>query len=714
MQHADPAANAGKVHALLNPRNVVIVGATDKPGNWPQRVWRNLHRYGFTGQVFPMNPTRDEVWDTRCYRRFADLPEPPDHLVVLAPAKTVCTVLREGAAAGARSATVFSSGFGESPDAAGQVLADELAATIAATGLAVSGPNCLGNFNAAAKFFSMTDDRPHRFVEGPVAVFGQSGGIVMAIKRTLEERGIDTGALVTTGNEAGLTSADYIAYFASRPEIRVIACYLESVRDPVAFLAACRQARALGKPVVLVKLGASDAGQHAAAAHTGALAGSMAAFDAVAGEAGALRVRNLDDLVEVVELLAHTPLPKGGRPGSITFSGGMRGLLLDMGDANGAPYHDLAPQTRARLESILGVGTIIGNPLDSGFTGLTSGGAYLQCVEALLEDPNLDLLLLQEELPRGPGTERKEANLRAVEELARRATKPIAFVSYGLTDYSRALRAELPHLAFLQECDKALRAVAHVARFAASITAVAPQPHAPTPEARTLLASLASGNGLATLDEVASKQLLAACGIPLPREEMVQGAEAAVAAAGRLGFPVVLKAVSAALPHKSDAGAVIVGLNSADEVRAACGRIATALADHPTRPPLEGFLVAEMISGGLELVLGARRDPEMGPVVLFGTGGIDLELVRDVTLAATPLDEARALAMIGRTRAGALMAGYRGRAKLDPQPVVQALIGLSRLMSDADGLIEEIDVNPFVLHPHGGTALDGLVVLRRS
>jgi acyl-CoA synthetase (NDP forming) len=595
------AARAQMVHALLNPKNVAIVGATDRPGNWAQRVWRNLAKYQFPGAVYPMNPTRDEVWDTRCYRRFADLPEAPDHLVVLAPAKGVAAVLREGAAAGARSATIMSSGFSEAPDAEGQRLGRELAQVIAEAGLAVSGPNCLGNFNAFSRFFSMTDDRPHRFRPGPVAVFGQSGGIIMAIKRTLEERGIDTGALITSGNEAGLTSGDYIAYFAGHPEIRTIVCYLESVRDPEGFFAACRLAREAGKPVVLVKLGASDAGRHAAAAHTGALAGSMQAFDAVAQENGALRCRNLDDLVEVVEFLTHAPLPKGPRPGSITFSGGMRGLLLDMAEENGLAYPDLAPQTIERLNTILGVGTIIGNPLDSGFTGLTSKDAYVQCVEALLADPNIDGLLLQEELPRGPGSERKEANLRAVNELVPRAGKPVAFVSmisYGLTDYSRDLRDSLPNLPFLQECDKALRAFGAVAGFAAARARTPATPHVPHEEGRRLLAEIVARPGPATLDEVTSKRLLAAYGIPLPQEAQAASVEQAAAAAARIGYPVVLKAVSADLPHKSDAGAVV--LNIADEagLRAAYARIAAALAAHPQKPRLEGVLVAQCCSSG--------------------------------------------------------------------------------------------------------------------
>ena len=712
-----PASRVEMVHALLNPSNVVIVGATDRPGNWAQRVWRNLGRYKFPGKVYPMNPTRDEVWDTRCYRTFADLPEKPDHMIVLAPAKGVAAVLHEGAAAGARSATVMSSGFSESPDAEGQRLGVELTAVLKETGLAISGPNCLGNFNASASFFSMTDDRPHRFRQGPVAVFGQSGGIIMAIKRTLEERGVDTGALITSGNEAGLTSADYIAYFAGRPEIRVIVCYLESMRDSEGFFAACRLARDAGKPVVVVKLGASDAGRHAAAAHTGALAGSMDAFDAVAADNGALRVRNLDDLIEAVELLVHAPLPKGPRPGSITFSGGMRGLLLDMAEANGLAYPEIAPQTREKLEKILGVGTIIGNPLDSGFTGLTSKDAYIQCVEALLADPGIDGLLLQEELPRGPGSERKEVNLLAVNDIVPRAGKPVAYVSmisYGLTDYSRDLRDRMPNLAFLQECDKSLRAFASVARYAATLGHKAAVPSAPNEAGKRLLAELVAKPGPATLDEVSSKRLLAAYGIPVPAEGTAASADEAAAIATRIGYPVVLKAVSSELPHKSDAGAVL--LNIADEagVRAAYAQIAAALAAHPAKPRLEGMLVAQMVKGGLELVLGAKRDPEVGPVLLFGTGGVQLELWRDVALGSLPLDRERAAALIERTRASSLITGYRGSAVLDREALITALVGLSALMADAGPLISEVDVNPFVLNERGGVALDGLVVLNRT
>jgi acetyltransferase len=462
-------AAQAKVAALLNPRNVVIVGASDAPGSWALRAYRNLRRYEFPGAVYAVNPRRDQVWNMRCYRGFADLPEPPDHVVVVIPAPQVPETLRAAAAAGARSATIMSSGFGEAEDAAAKALADTLNETIAATGLAVSGPNCMGNIHAPSRLMTLTDDRPHRMAAGPVAIVAQSGGLAMAIKRTLEERGIATASLVTSGNEAGLTTADYIAYYATLPFVRVIVSYLEAVQDPERLLTACALARRAGKPVIAVKLGASAEGRAAALAHTGAVAGPMEEFDALAASAGILRVRTLDDIVEAVEYFTHVPLPAGAHLGGITFSGALRGLLLDAAAANGLTFAELAPETRRRLEAVLGVGTFIGNPLDSGFAGLGSKEVYIECVSALLDDPAIDILLLQEELPRGPGSERKEANLRAVNALAARSKKPIVHVtmiSHGVTDYSRALREQLPNIGFMQEVDKTLRAVRAIATYA--------------------------------------------------------------------------------------------------------------------------------------------------------------------------------------------------------------------------------------------------------
>jgi acetyltransferase len=711
MDEAGIAKSRAKVDALLNPKNVVILGATDKPGNWPQRVWRNLKRYNFQGAVYPFNPGRDSVWDTRCYRNFAELPEKPDHLVVLIPAHAVPDALLDAAKAGARSATVMTSGFDEAENAA--ELSARLKRVIAETGLAVSGPNCLGNLHAPASLMTMPDDRPQKLAQGPVAIIGQSGGIAMAIKRTLEERGVDSGSAITSGNETGLTTADYIAYFAQSAGVKAIVSYLESVHDTDAFLSACRLARANGKPVVVVKLGASDDGRAAALAHTGRLAGSMEAFDAVAGAAGVMRVANFDAVVEAVEYCVHAPLPKGRGLGAVTFSGGLRGMLLDAASAHGLAFSPLSNATRTKLESLVSVGTIIGNPMDAGFAALTSQDAYLRCIETLLADPGIDLLLLQEELPRGPGTERKESNLRAVNAVAARSKKPIAFVtmiSHGLTDYSRTLRAELPNLAFLQEIDKSLAAARSVVDYATR-PATAPVPKTSKLEAKTAktLAKLPAG----PLSEAASKSLLKPYGIATPKETVARSQLEAVSAAKRIGFPVVAKAVNAALAHKSEAGAVKLALTKPADVRAAYRELTGKIAKRAD-VTLDGVLVAEQVSNGLELVLGIHRDPEMGPVILFGAGGVDLELHRDVALGALPLDEAGALALMARTRVAQLIAGYRGKPAYDKRALVKALLGLSQFAIDAGERLQSVDINPFLLKRRGGVALDALVVLSPS
>jgi acyl-CoA synthetase (NDP forming) len=720
----------GKVDALLNPRNIVILGASDTPGNWSQRVWRNVHRYRFPGPVYPLNPRRDQIWDTRCYRSFAALPETPDHVVVVIPAASVPDALIEASRAGARSATVLTAGFAESTDPSAGALSTRLKAVIAQTGLAVSGPNCFGNLHARASLMTMPDDRLQRLANGPVAIIGQSGGLSMSIKRSLEERGIDAGSVVTSGNQAGLSSADYIAYYAMNDDIRVIVAYLESVQNPATFMAACRMARSAGKPIVVMKLGASAEGRAAALAHTGALAGAMEAFDAVAGASGVLRVRTVDDIAEAVEYFLHAPalpfLPGGFRLGAITFSGALRGLLLDAAAAHGLSVAALTETTVRRLEAVLGVGTIIGNPLDSGFTGLTNREGYVKCVAAMLDDPGIDLVLLQAELPRAPGMDRAEANMRAVEVIATQAKKPIvqfSIGSHGVSDYGRAFRAQLPHLPCLQEVDKTLRVVRAISDYARRATQGPPVlPAVASHKGKVLLEkTLAHAARLGfgkVLNEVQSKQLLKAYGIRGPKEAVARSAKEAVAIAKRIGFPVVAKGVSAALPHKSDAGAVMLGLDSPAAVRAAYEQIVEAITRVPTLTPgregrraIEGVLIAEQVSGGIELVLGANLDPEVGPVILFGTGGIALELYRDVALAPPPLDEGRALALIDATRAGQLVRGYRGRPALDLKAAVAALIGLSGLMMDAGTRIQSIDINPFLLRKRGGVALDGLVVL---
>ena len=708
-----------QVEALTRPRNVVLVGASDRPGSWAARVYANLTRYGFNGPIYLINPNRTEIWGRPCHPDIATLPEPPDHLAILVPAPGVLPVLRDAAAAGARSATIFSAGFGEAHDPAGRARRQELAALVAATGLAVSGPNCMGNVCGASRLVTLTDFRPMRVGPGPVALVGQSGGVMIFAQTVLEERGHKSGYVITSGNEIGLNTADYIAFFAAEPEVRIILCYIEAVADPDKFKAACRLAQAAGKPVIVHKLGQSEAGKAAAMAHTGSLAGSAEVFDAVTGELGVIRVDNLDDAVECVELMLHTGAPKGRRLGAITLSGAYRGLLLDAAERNNLSFPTLSADTDARLRSLLNVGSLVGNPLDGGFGVLSSGETYMACVEALDRDPNIDMLLLQEELPRETGADRTESYMRAVEAYAAtRAAKPIAFVSvlsHVQTEYSRGLRAQLPHLSFLNESTKALRTIERAVRRQEHAADESPADGGARADEAAIAALRAlAGSDAVALGEAPSKELLRRYGIATPREVLATSPEAAAKAADAIGYPVVLKVASAAVPHKSDVGGVILDLRDAAAVTEAWGRILGNLRRHGIDRPVAAMLVAQQVAGGVELALGLHRDPEMGLVVMAGSGGVLLELVRDVAFAAPPLSHAKARALIAQTRAARLLAGYRGSAPCDLDAVAAALTALGRMAVDLGETVQSVDLNPFVALPSGGMALDALVVLRAS
>ena len=716
--------SVAQVRALLDPRNIVIAGASDRPGSWSKNVWRALRRCGYTGKIYPLNPRAQSVWDGEtCYPDFAALPEPPDHVAVLVPGAAAISCLRDAGKAGARSATIFSSGFGEGGDEQGRALGAALDRAIRESGLAVSGPNCLGNLAARFGLCTIPDDRITDLPAGSVGLFGQSGGIVMAIYRALKSRGISPAYAITAGNEIGLTTADYIHFMIEDPDVKVICCFIEAIRDEKSFLEACSAAFRARKPIVAMKIGGSEASRAAALAHTGSLAGSLACFDAVTRPLGVMRVDTIDELVECAEYLTHARIPAGPRLGAITFSGGLKGLFLEGAERNGLSFPPLAPATLDSLGAILGVGTSLGNPLDAGFAALSSAEAYFRCIDILLSDPGIDLLLVQEELPLKEGQNAKAGNLRTVDRMVVEGSgKPVAVVSmasYMYSDFTRTFREGFPNLAVLHEVDKALKAAGHVGRYGARLT-IAPPSRLAQPLSISAQTNLGSAtrtpDGRHVLGEGASKAILCEYGLNAPAELHADNAGAAVEAAEKIGFPVVLKLVSDDVQHKSDVGGVLVGLQSGDDVRHAFEAIRTSLKHHRPEARFGGVLVVAQVAGGLELVLGVHRDPEVGLVTMFGTGGVLLELQKDVAFGPVPLDERVAGEMLDRTTAGRMLEGYRGAPKRDRDAVIAALVGLSHVAQDIGDRLESIDINPLVALEAGRGAcmLDALIVLRAS
>ena len=705
-----------RVHAMLHPRNIVLVGATDKPGNYAERIWNNLVKYGFQGGLYPLNSRRETIWGVPCYKDFASLPDRPDHVLVLVPARFAVQVIRDAARAGARSATIVTSGFDELQDDESQRLAGELQRAIRETGLAVTGPNCLGNLSAGEKLFTNIDDRAVTMEAGPVAIAGQSGAIVMAIRQALEDRGVGVGYMVTTGNEAGLETTDLMTYFAADPSIRVIVVYLEGVRDTRAFREACKAARRAGKPVIALKLGASEGGRAAAMAHTGALAGSIETFDAISAREGVIRARGLDELIETTECFVHADLPKGSRLAAVTLSGGKRGLLIDAFSSAGLNFAPLSQSASEKLAKMLGPGSIVGNPLDAGFAAVVDPSVYIESIKIMIDDPDTDIVVIDSELPKAPH-ELRERNLHRVNEMASRAHKPVIYISamsIGFTEFMKSLRKSLPHIAVLQGLDRAVGAILALIEYSSLRKEVPDIVSSSSASARATLGRMLKDARGAALDEIDSKKLLKAYGIPISKEEIAHSATQAVKIAGKIGFPVVAKVVSADILHKSDIGGVVLNIESPSQVRKAFNQITARVKKLKNRPKLEGILIAQQVRGELELVIGGVLDAEMGPAVMFGTGGIDIELMKDVALAAAPLDAVEAKALIGRTKAGVKLRGYRGRPALHEASVVKALVGLSNLMADAHGRIASIDVNPFLLNAKNGVAVDALIILNNE
>jgi acetyltransferase len=509
--------------------------------------------------------------------------------------------------------------------------------------------------------------------------------------------------------------ADYIDYLADDPLLKVILCYVEGLPDARRFFAATARAHRQEKVTVVVKIGSSDAGRAAALAHTGSLAGNTKAFDTVARYAGVVRLDSLEDGVEAVEYLARTRLPRGERIAVMTNSGALRSLTTEASERTGAKLVAFSETTRTGLAKLLD-DPKVSNPVDTKVTLPTE--QYMNCVEAIAAAPEVDLLLVAEDLPREDGLERKVKNLQGLDGwVAQRgeAGPPIALftsLTFNTTEYMAKLRSTLPHLSILREPEKTLRVVRALATFGARRSVALPA-GGPPGNAKLIAEWKARAQKLSkptALNEADSKALLAAYGIHAPAEKVVATPEEAVTAAREIGFPVVLKAVASSVPHKSDAGLVLLGLAHADAVLAG----ARTLQDRSRalNAPLEGILVAQQVSDGLETVLGIHHDPEVGPVVMFGFGGVMVELFKDVAFGPPQLDRAAAGEMIDATRAGQLVTGFRGSAPRDRVALCDALVNLGRLARDLGDVIEAVDVNPFLVRGEGAFALDALVVLR--
>lgn len=694
-------AATASMKAFFEPRGIAVVGASRTRGKIGSETLHNVIANGFTGGIYPVNPLASEIEGLRSYPSVASIPGPVDLAVIAVPATEVLDAVDDCIAKGVRGTVVISAGFGEAgPEARAREA--KLLEKIRAAGIRMIGPNCMGllNTDPAVKLnatFSQVFPPA-----GGVAMSTQSGALGVAILDYARRLNIGISSFVSIGNKPDVSGNDLLQYWAEDPRTDVILLYLESFGNPRKFSQIARRV-SRQKPIVAVKSGRSTAGMRAASSHTGALASSDAAVDALCRQAGVIRTSTLEEMFDVAALLATQPLPRGPRVAILSNAGGPCILAADACEANGLELPALGEGTKNALRAFLPEAASVGNPVDM----LASAPAehFKRALDLLLADENVDSVMT---IFIPPVVAEAEPVARAVVSAAKQPTgKPIV-ATFMQIDGTPTVLTPVPCYPFPESAAIALsRAVSYAAwrrRDEGSVPVLEGIDRAAA--RRVVEGALSRGGGWLSPMEVS--EVLAAMGLKAARCRMAHSADDAVAAASAIGYPVALKAVGASILHKSDAGAVRLNLRDAPEVRSTYDSFASAFG-----VDLSGVLVQEMVNDGVEMFIGALHDPSFGPVLACGSGGVLVDLLRDSVFRLHPLTDRDALEMLQEVRGASRLRGYRGAPVADEEGLRQALLRVSALL-DVCPEIEELDINPVKVLERGVAIVDARIRVEKK
>jgi acetyltransferase len=693
---------------FFSPRSIAVIGASQGAEKIGGRLLRTLIKHGYQGELVAVNPAASEIAGKRCYAKVAEIPFAPDVAMIAVPAVQVPDALQACADKGIAFASIVSSGFGEAGEN-GTALQQRLKEICARTSIRVAGPNTEGYYNVADKVAAtfnsaisatgaMTDAGVGDLQNIPqIGVVSQSGGLAFAFFNKGRRDDLVFSHVVSVGNQVDLQLADYLAWVIEQSRTRVLMMYAESINDPPRFMAAARRAADLGKPIVMVKVGNSSAGQRAAQSHTGAMASPTAVVNAALAQHGIVRADDQDGLLNLAAAFVFNPLPNGNRVGVVSVSGGVATWLADICESAGLQVPELAPEIRARIAAHIPAFGSSNNPVD--ITAQASDGMTV-AMQAVGEAPNIDMLILALNL----ATERRLLkDGEKIAELARQlkaAGKPVLIYSYAAPSRKSLdmLRGwGLYCYSSLQGTAQSARALAEYAGFQRGrAQRLAPLREAGMPDtARLLLATPEK-----VLCEYEAKALLAAYGIAVAEEALARTADEAVTHAQRLGFPVALKVQSPQIAHKTEARAIALNLNDANAIRGAFQQVSANALKHTPDAVIHGVLVQKMARPGVQMIAGVVNG-EFGPMVMVGLGGIYAEVLDDSTLAPAPITQAVAHDMLARLRGRKLLDGVRGEPRRDIEALADFLVKLSHLAWDVRDTLAEFDVNPVFVHEHG-------------
>lgn len=706
-------ATPDRLREFFQPRSIALVGASDSSG-WARFVVDSLRTAGFTGALHPVHPTRPRAFDLPTAPNLRALDEPVDLAYVLAPTRAVEDVLSDAAAAGIRNAVVLASGYGDGGGEQGRALERRLVEQAVELDITLLGPNCLGFVNAAGSVapFGLSIVPPLR--RGPVGIVLQSGALTSNVLGFARVHQVGISLLTSMGNEAVITAADVVEHLIADDDCRVIGLFLESVRDAPRFTALAEKALAAGKPIVVLKVGRTEAGQRTALAHTGAVAGDDAVVDAAFRQFGVIRVRSLEELLITAGLLGSEQVPRGRRMGVVTASGGACDIIADRSTDEDLEIVEFAESTTDRLRAALPSFAAAQNPLDvTGVILADRGSAQANlsdvALEAVVADPGVDFVLNMVALPaiEPPDPSVIERRVAAIAAIRDRARVPIVNFTATCSDLSPYAQSLLDRhgLHALSGIEFGLMALGHAVRWHETR-------RQPPAGGAGIATAAPAGIPAGAWSEARGRELLAASAVPLVPAELVTDPDAAVAAAERFACPVALKICSAEITHKSDVGGVKLGVSEPKAVRAAYEQVLAA--GRAVSPALDGVLVSPMRPPATELFVGVTVDPSFGPVLAVGLGGVFIEVLHDVALRLLPVDTGQVRRMLGELRGSAVLAGARGTPPADMDRLAEVIARVADAAAGLGPALQTLEINPLRVDGADVEALDVLVVTRAA
>ncbi|MDA1127816.1 MAG: acetate--CoA ligase family protein [Chloroflexi bacterium] len=702
------------IDKMLNPRSIAVVGATPRM-QYGGRMLAAALKSADRINVYPVNPRYEEVMGVKCYPSVTDLPEAPDVVGVVVSSGQVMNVLKESHQKGIRAAIVISAGFSERGTSEGRELQEQLGAFARESGLRISGPNCLGLANVKDDIWVSASSRGAEGLGGSVGLVCQSGASAFGpfLNRAVDS-GIGLSYIISTGNEADLDFSDFVRYLLDDDDTKVIAGFVEGFKDAGEFIEVAKLAAQRGKPIVLIKIGRSELGAKAAQSHTAALTGMDALYDAALAQYGVIRVADYDELLEVCNLLANSPAPAAKGLAVVSHSGGISSLTADMCGQVGLDLPELNDTARDGINDVLKGFGWAANPSD--VTGFANSDSFPEIMQFMAGDPAMGTLVVA-----SSGGDAQAKQVIAQRDLAKEMA--LAFLWTGSRREPAGLdmlkKARIPVFYTPNRLASGIRTLLDYHDWLGHRGPTGfPESPAISPQQQAVAARLSATGGIA-LSEHSSKALLAEWGVPITGETLVENADDAVRAAGEIGYPVVLKADVTNMPHKTEAGLVMLGLHDENAVRSAYETIvsiaaAADLGGGSGSGTMNGVLVQEMVRDATEVIVGISYDSQLGPALLFGTGGVMVEVYNDVALRLCPIDESDARGMIAEVKGARLLQRFRGRPAADVDALVKTLVQVSHLGTQLEGSLAELDINPLMVLPagQGVKAADAVAIFR--